>query len=128
MKNQNSSSSVADWYRRMNYVRNSFKNYLAMLQDIQDSKCSETFPPIIPPSEGYKEQCKFEWGLRIDGYNLDFSLQVFECANGKILPLHRLSIEALERYTQLRRALEDYIHRDGDYPNPNHMPGGSQLK
>lgn len=132
MKNLNTNASVANFWRRINDVRALHAEYQKMLSAIQASQSDESWPPydrdrphkVTDPDPTYQ----ISWGLRIgSGCKLEYDLDVINAATRIPIPWQELPLGAMERMTELRRALEDYLHRGGDWPTPNHCPGGSQL-
>lgn len=131
MKNTNGNASVADFYRRVNGARNYAQQYKYLRATVAASQSDEFWPPADrytgkrPDSDVVYQ---LQYGLKLgDGGDLNYHLGIINAADRMEVHLNGLPIGALERYTELRRALEDYIHRGGDWPTPNHMPGGSCL-
>jgi hypothetical protein len=129
LKNKNLNGSVADWVVRVNRARVLTESYWLLRSIVNDSQCDESWPKDPPKIDDPTPIYQVNWGLKLDGNgSMSYHLDVIEATKRHHVDLEDLPLEVLERYTQLRRALEDYLHRGGDYPNPNHMAGGIQLE
>lgn len=130
MKNANHNASVADYFRKINRGRDLALGYRELLDVMNASICSESWPPqgrrhIDDPTTFYE----FTWRLTLSSAgNLDAVLSVIDQAQRNSVSLNDLPMGALKRFVELREALDDYLRRGGDWPTPAHMPGGSRLE
>jgi hypothetical protein len=124
MKNNNRNASVAAYVSRLQGAVAAAAGYRELRKLIISSESDEFWPYGRDKTSEYQ----FSWGLKLaDNGELTYSLRITHAVHRLAAPLEGLPIGALERYTELKRALDDFIHRDGDWPTPVHMPGGSQL-
>jgi hypothetical protein len=124
MKNNNRNASVATYVSRLQGAVAAAAGYRELRKLITASESDEFWPYGRDKVSEYQ----FSWRLKLsDAGELSYDLWIVHAVHRLQAPLDKLPIGALERYTELKRALDDFIHRGGDWPTPVHMPGGSQL-